>query len=89
MRRNFCEFLNKKENPCGLSFLKLDDDGITLTHLSNEHPDEPEPSCDEGQGTIDDELSESVIHNYSLNRFHYMRGNLCEKLKPVLRGLSL
>jgi len=62
----------------GLSFLKLSKAGITLTHLADEHPDQPEPSCEEGQGTIEDELSESVIHNYSLDRFHYTPRKLCE-----------
>jgi len=62
----------------GLSFLKLGKAGITLTHLADEHPDQPEPSCDEGQGTIDGELSESVIHNYSFVRFHYRPSKSCD-----------
>jgi hypothetical protein len=72
--------------------LKLGKAGITLTHLADEHPDQPEPSCDEGQGTIDGELSESVIHNYSFVRFHYRPSNSCDlqgKTKALVGALVL
>jgi hypothetical protein len=79
----------KRESVSGLSFLKLSKASITFTHLADEHPDQPEPSCEEGQDAIKDELSESVIHNYSLDRFHYMPRKLCEKSLSPCYGLRL
>jgi len=56
--------------------LDLDERGITPTHLADEDPDQPKPSSEEGQGTIQNKLPESVVHNDSFGRYSIIIGDV-------------